>query len=74
MLALLNFSRTIDKITEFVGSWTAGIVILTISVGFYNVIARYVGRLIGIQLSSNALIELQWYLFSIRMLRGGNCL
>jgi TRAP-type mannitol/chloroaromatic compound transport system permease small subunit len=70
MRALLNFSRTIDKITEFLGSLTAGIVILTISVGFYNVVARYVGRLIGIQLSSNALIELQWYLFSMMFFLG----
>jgi len=45
-------------------------VILTISVGFYNVIARYIGRLIGLKLSSNALIELQWYLFSLMFLLG----
>ena len=68
--ALLNFSRAIDKITERIGSLTAGMVILTILVGFYNVIARYVGRLIGIQLSSNALIELQWYLFSMMFFLG----
>lgn len=40
-------------------------VILTIAVGFYNVTARYLGRIIGLKLSSNALIELQWYLFSL---------
>lgn len=68
--ALLNFSRVIDKITERIGSLTAGMVILTILVGFYNVIARYVGRLIGIQLSSNVLIELQWYLFSMMFFLG----
>ncbi len=68
--ALLNFSRAIDKFTEIVGSSTSIIVLLTVAVGFYNVIARYVGRLIGIQLSSNALIELQWYLFSLMFFLG----
>jgi TRAP-type mannitol/chloroaromatic compound transport system permease small subunit len=68
--ALLNFSRAIDKITEIIGSLTGAMVILAILVGFYNVIARYVGRLIGVQLSSNALIELQWYLFSMMFFLG----
>ncbi|WP_396133611.1 TRAP transporter small permease subunit [Chamaesiphon sp. OTE_75_metabat_556] len=70
MRALLNFSRAIDKFTEIVGSSTSIIVLLTVAVGFYNVVARYVGRLIGIQLSSNALIELQWYLFSLMFFLG----
>jgi TRAP-type mannitol/chloroaromatic compound transport system permease small subunit len=68
--ALLNFSRAIDKFTEIVGSSTSIIVLLTVAVGFYNVVARYVGRLIGIQLSSNAPIELQWYLFSLMFFLG----
>ncbi len=68
--ALLNFSRAIDKFTEIIGSSTGAIVILTVGVGFYNVIARYIGRLIGIQLSSNAAIELQWYLFSLMFFMG----
>jgi TRAP-type mannitol/chloroaromatic compound transport system permease small subunit len=68
--ALLKFSRAIDKITETIGSLTGWMVILTIAVGFYNVFARYLGRLIGVQLSSNALIELQWYLFSLMFFLG----
>jgi TRAP-type mannitol/chloroaromatic compound transport system permease small subunit len=68
--ALLNFSRAIDRLTEIIGSLTAWMVILTIAVGFYNVVARYLGRLIGIQLSSNAPIELQWYLFSLMFFLG----
>jgi TRAP-type mannitol/chloroaromatic compound transport system permease small subunit len=67
---LLNLSEMIDKITETIGSWSSWFVIFTIAVGFYNVIARYIGRLIGIKLSSNALIELQWYLFSLMFLLG----
>jgi TRAP-type mannitol/chloroaromatic compound transport system permease small subunit len=68
--ALLKFSQAIDKITEVIGSSTSWIVILTVAVGFYNVIARYLGRLIGIKLSSNVLIELQWYLFSLMFFLG----
>lgn len=68
--ALLKFSRAIDKITDIVGSSISWIVLLTVSVGFYNVVARYIGRIIGIKLSSNAAIELQWYLFSLMFFLG----
>ena len=63
-------SRKIDRITDIIGSWSTVLVLLTIAVGFYNVIARYIGRFVGIQLSSNALIELQWYLFSLMFFCG----
>lgn len=43
---------------------------LTIAVGFYNVIARYIGRFIEVKLTSNLFIELQWYLFSLTFLLG----
>ncbi|WP_245404926.1 TRAP transporter small permease subunit [Leptolyngbya sp. Cla-17] len=67
---LLRLSKAIDRVTDVIGNFSAWMVILTIAVGFYNVIARYVGRLIGLKLSSNALIELQWYLFSLMFLLG----
>ena len=51
--------------TEKIGRLSDWIVILTIAVGFYNVTVRYLGRFIGLRLSSNAFIELQWYLFSL---------
>lgn len=65
MKALLNFAYAIDRLTEAVGSLANWIVIITILVGFYNVVARYLGRYIGARLSSNVFIELQWYLFSL---------
>lgn len=65
MHALLRLSSIIDRVIEKIGGILNWIVILTIAVGFYNVVARYVGRFIGLKLSSNGLIELQWYLFSI---------
>jgi TRAP-type mannitol/chloroaromatic compound transport system permease small subunit len=53
-----------------IGKSLNGIVLLTIAVGFYNVMARYIGRFMGLQLSSNLFIELQWYLFSITFFLG----
>jgi TRAP-type mannitol/chloroaromatic compound transport system permease small subunit len=63
--ALLRLSSLINSIIEKIGGVLNWLVIMTIAVGFYNVIARYIGRLIGMKLSSNGLIELQWYLFSV---------
>jgi TRAP-type mannitol/chloroaromatic compound transport system permease small subunit len=62
---LLKFSRLVDAISEFLGNLANYVVILVILIGFYNVMVRYAGRYIGVQLSSNVYIELQWYLFSI---------
>jgi TRAP-type mannitol/chloroaromatic compound transport system permease small subunit len=58
--ALLKLSQAIDTVSDTIGKLSGWIVILTIAVGFYNVTARYLGRLIGLKLSSNAPIELQW--------------
>ncbi|HIK43699.1 MAG TPA: TRAP transporter small permease subunit [Leptolyngbyaceae cyanobacterium M65_K2018_010] len=65
---LLGLPRRIDALIEPLGKVLSGLVLLTIGVGFYNVLARYVGRLLGMPLASNALIELQWYLFSATFL------
>jgi TRAP-type mannitol/chloroaromatic compound transport system permease small subunit len=46
------------------------LVLVTIAIGFYNVAARFLGRYIGVQLSSNVFIELQWYLYSITFFLG----
>jgi TRAP-type mannitol/chloroaromatic compound transport system permease small subunit len=70
MRSLLNLAQRIDRFTDWLARSTTWIVVATIGVGFYNVVARYVGRLIGLKLSSNALIELQWYLFSLSFLLG----
>jgi TRAP-type mannitol/chloroaromatic compound transport system permease small subunit len=47
------------------GNLANWVVLITITIGFYNVFVRYIGRFIGISLSSNVYIELQWYLYSI---------
>lgn len=70
MRKLLKISSVIDSVTEQFGKASAICVLLTIAVGFYNVIARHLGRFIGIKLTTNMLIELQWYLFSLTFLLG----
>lgn len=41
-----------------------------VGVGAWNVAGRYLGRWIGQNLTSNALIEVQWYLFDLVFLLG----
>lgn len=41
-----------------------------VAVGAYNALARYLGRYVGVELSSNGLLEAQWYLFSVVFLLG----
>ncbi|MEM8545682.1 MAG: TRAP transporter small permease subunit, partial [Cyanobacteria bacterium P01_H01_bin.119] len=40
------------------------------AVGAYNAITRYLGQYLGVNLSSNRYIEVQWYLFSLVFLLG----
>jgi TRAP-type mannitol/chloroaromatic compound transport system permease small subunit len=67
---LLNIAKIIDTINEWIGRFTYWLVLLMIFVGVWNVVGRYVGRFIGQNLTSNALIEVQWYLFDIVFLLG----
>ncbi|MGF1567220.1 MAG: TRAP transporter small permease subunit [Nodosilinea sp.] len=65
MRRLLQISATIDRLMEPLGKVLNWLVLTLVAMGFYNVVARYIGRFIGMQLSSNRLIELQWYLFAM---------
>jgi TRAP-type mannitol/chloroaromatic compound transport system permease small subunit len=67
---LLRISQRIDRFTDWVGGLSTWLVLLTVGVGFYNVLARFIGRQIGLKLSSNALVELQWYLFALTFFTG----
>ena len=70
MQILLRLSRIIDDLNERIGRLTYGLVILMVLVGFWNVIGRYLGRTIGQNLTSNAFIEIQWYIFDLVFLLG----
>ena len=65
MRSLLRVAHAIDALTERLGWLSTLLVLVTIAVGFYNVLARYVGRYIGVTLASNFYIEAQWYLYSL---------
>jgi TRAP-type mannitol/chloroaromatic compound transport system permease small subunit len=65
MRALLRMAHAIDALTEWLGHISSALVIITVAVGFYNVIARFLGRYIGVNLASNFYIEAQWYLYSL---------
>ncbi len=71
MQILLRLSRIIDNLNELIGRLTYGLVVLMVLVGVWNVIGRYLGRSIGQNLTSNALIEIQWYIFDLVFLLGG---
>ena len=70
MQKLLNIAKIIDNINEWIGRLTYWLVLLMILVGVWNVIGGYLGVLIGQNLTSNALNEVQWYLFALVFLLG----
>ena len=67
LLELSNYLRKANERIAFIASFS---VLLMLSLGFWNVIGRFIGVVIKINLSSNILIESQWYLFSIVFLFG----
>ncbi|MEM6502527.1 MAG: TRAP transporter small permease subunit [Cyanobacteria bacterium P01_C01_bin.89] len=63
-------ARWIDRFTESLGKLAAWLVLVLVLVGTWNVVGRYVGRAIGQNLTSNTLLELQWYLFTLVFMLG----
>lgn len=70
MQRLLTLSRWIDGFNHRIGRYTYWLVLAMIGVGVWNVVGRYLGYFVGRNLSSNAFIEIQWYLFDIVFLLG----
>ncbi len=70
MQTLLQWARWIDRINERIGRYTYWLVLLMVGIGTWNVIGRYLGFWLGRNLSSNAFIETQWYLFDLVFLLG----
>ena len=60
-----GFVRVVDELTERVGRAVSWLILAMVLIGAYNAVARYLGRGLGINLSSNAYLEAQWYLFSL---------
>ncbi len=59
MNALLALSRMIDALTERIGKLTYWLILVAVLISTGNAIVRYT-----FSISSNAWLELQWYLFS----------
>ena len=59
MQALLKLSRFIDRLNEFLGRWVAWLVLAAVILSAGNAIVRKI-----FNMSSNSLLELQWYFFS----------
>jgi TRAP-type mannitol/chloroaromatic compound transport system permease small subunit len=58
MQALLALSRLIDRVTEFIGKSVMWLILVAVLVSAVNAIMRK-----AFNISSNAWLELQWYLF-----------
>jgi TRAP-type mannitol/chloroaromatic compound transport system permease small subunit len=56
---LLQLSRLIDRLSEFIGRWLAWLVLIAVLISAVNAIVR---KAFGV--SSNAYLEIQWYLFA----------
>lgn len=67
---LLPIARTIDRCNDWIGRILGGLVLFMVAIGVWNVLGRFVGRAIGQNLTSNALIETQWYSFDVLFLLG----
>ncbi|MCP4359202.1 MAG: TRAP transporter small permease subunit [Chloroflexi bacterium] len=67
---LLLYIKVVEKIIESLGTIAMYLVIITVAIGFTNVVLRYVGQFIGQRLTSNLVIELQWYLYSLIFIFG----
>jgi TRAP-type mannitol/chloroaromatic compound transport system permease small subunit len=69
-MSMRRIVSAIDRLSEAAGKLIRWLVLLMVSLGAFNAVARYLGRSIGVHLSSNAFIEAQWYLFSLIFLLG----
>ena len=66
----LRFAAAVDRLNRAIGQAAAWLALAMVAVGAYNAIARDLGRRLEVQLTSNALVESQWYLFSLLFLFG----
>jgi TRAP-type mannitol/chloroaromatic compound transport system permease small subunit len=59
LTGLLRLSRAIDRCSEFVGRWLAWLVLAAVLISAANAVVRK-----AFNTSSNAYLEIQWYLFA----------
>lgn len=71
MQYLVVFSRTIDRANWLVGQGLRWIALVLVVLGVVNVVGRYLGAQLSMQLSSNSLLEAQIQAFNVMFLLGG---
>jgi TRAP-type mannitol/chloroaromatic compound transport system permease small subunit len=71
MASWQRLASGIDRLNGWIGGVSAWLTVVLVVLGAGNALARYAGRFLGVSLSSNAWIELQWYLFSALFLLTG---
>ena len=65
MVALLGLSRLVDRVNDWVGRWLRWLVLAAVLISAGNAIVRKM-----FSTSSNALLEIQWYLFAAVFMLG----
>ena len=70
MRKLLALAQGIDRVVAWIGQSAAWLALVMLAIGGWNVVGRYVGKILGQNLSSNSLLEAQWYLFDLIFLLG----
>lgn len=65
MRVLVLLARVIDGVNGVIGRAMGWVALLMVAIGVINVVGRYLGAQIGMQLSSNALLEAQTYAYSM---------
>jgi TRAP-type mannitol/chloroaromatic compound transport system permease small subunit len=63
MDAALGLSRAIDRLNELIGRWVSWLILIAVLVSAGNAVVRK-----AFDISSNAWLELQWYLFGAAFL------
>ncbi len=70
MKHLLALSSFIDRISAGIGRFLGWLAVLMVLLGVINVVGRYLGAQLGLQLASNALLEAQTYAYNLIFLLG----
>jgi TRAP-type mannitol/chloroaromatic compound transport system permease small subunit len=65
MNLLLRVAAFIDTVNDWIGRVVSWLTLAMVLIGSANAVFRYMGRFTGFDLSSNAYLESQWYLFSL---------
>jgi TRAP-type mannitol/chloroaromatic compound transport system permease small subunit len=63
MRLLLKFADAVDAMTEWIGQWLKWLVLFSSLISAFNALMRY-----SIRYSSNAWLEIQWYMFGAMFL------